>query len=243
MNVTANGKAIILVRVSTAQQANSDVGVNNQISKCRAYADIHGLDVVEVVEDLGVSGSVGDREGLNRAKEMINNGSIGTVITYSLSRIGRNLLNILKFVDDCGFKTGKARLICVADGIDTNNGGPMANMLMQFLGIIAEMELQHITERNRSVKMYLKGNNRYCGGNVGKFLKVEIRDGKKYVDFDNKELLNRIVEMRSTMTLKEISEKLKGEGIVNSRGTHYSVASICQIIKRYGHGVGNRMAA
>jgi DNA invertase Pin-like site-specific DNA recombinase len=174
---------------------------------------------------------------------MINNGSICTVITYSLSRIGRNLLNILKFVDDCGFKTGKARLICVADGIDTNNGGPMANMLMQFLGIIAEMELQHITERNRSVKMYLKGSNRYCGGNVGKFLKVEIRDGKKYVDFDNKELLNRIVEMRSTMTLKEISEKLKGEGIVNSRGTHYSVASICQIIKRYGHGDGNRIAA
>lgn len=246
MNAQNINKAVIVVRVSTAQQASSDVGINAQIEKCRSFASANGLDVVAIVEDLAVSGSVGieKRAGLSEAKEMVMNGDVGVVITYSLSRIGRNLLNILKFIDDCGFKSGKARLVCVADNIDTKNGGPMSNMLLSFMGIISEMELQNITERNRSVKMYLKGNNRYCGGNTGKFLKVEVRDGKKYVGVDNKELLNRIVEMRNSgMTLKMISDGLKSEGVMNSRGTHYSIQSLCQIIKRYGQSVALMDAA
>jgi DNA invertase Pin-like site-specific DNA recombinase len=239
MNATSSEKAVIVVRVSTEQQSNSEVGASTQLDICRRWAIANGVEVVEVCEDLGVSGSldITKRNGLNEAKNIIQSGKASIVICASLSRIGRNLFNVLKFIDEIGVKKSRSRLVCVSDNIDTKNGGFMANAMLQMMGIFAELELENIVSRNRQVKAYLKNNGRYCGGRMGVFLKMEVgSDGKKYVSHKNEEVMNSMVKMREMgMTYRQIAEELANLGIKNSRGTNFSLQSVQQLLKRHGN--------
>jgi len=241
MNAITSEKAVIVVRVSTEQQSNSEVGANTQLDICQKWASVNGIQVVAICEDLGVSGSldISKRNGLTEAKNFIQSGQATVVICASLSRIGRNLFNVLKFIDEIGVKKNKSRLVCVSDNIDTKNGGFMANAMLQMMGIFAELELENIVSRNRQVKAYLKNNGRYCGGKVGIFLKMEVgNDGKKYVSQNNEEVMNRMVQMREMgMTYRQIAEELTHLGIKNSRGTNFSLQSVQQLLKRYGNAV------
>lgn len=234
-------KAVIVVRVSTEQQSNSEVGANTQLEMCQRWAMSNGIEVVQVCEDLGISGSVANRDGLNEAKSIIQKGEANIVICASLSRIGRNLLNVLSFIDEIGVKKNKCRLVCIQEGIDTKNGGLMANVFIQLAGMFAELELEGITARNRQVKAYLKNNSRYAGGRMGLFLKMEVgTDGKKYISQNNEEILRDMVQMRNDgMTYREIAENLKAKDIKNSRGTCFSLQSVQQMLKRHGATIQN----
>src|SRR4051794_8088747 len=54
----AADKAVIVLRVSTRQQADSGLGLEAQREAALAFCAAEGLDVVAVEEDAGVSGSV-----------------------------------------------------------------------------------------------------------------------------------------------------------------------------------------
>ena len=54
-------------RVSTEEQATGGLSLAAQESKVRAYADLYGLELVDVIVDPGVSAKTLDRPGLARA--------------------------------------------------------------------------------------------------------------------------------------------------------------------------------
>ena len=78
--------AIIYTRVSTKGQETCAL----QEAECRYYAEAHGLEVVEVFTDDGLSGTSLDRPGLNAARRFIARCEVGgTLLVYHIDRSTR----------------------------------------------------------------------------------------------------------------------------------------------------------
>src|SRR3954447_22041807 len=82
---TAEGKAAVYVRVSTAEQA--DPGLNggsleSQEARCRALCEARGLDVARVFIDAGQSGGMLDRPALTALRAAVAAGEVAAVVVY-----------------------------------------------------------------------------------------------------------------------------------------------------------------
>ena len=63
-------KAVGYIRVSTEDQAREGVSLDNQRAKIQAYCNLKDLDLIEIIEDAGVSAKNLNRLGIKRAIEM-----------------------------------------------------------------------------------------------------------------------------------------------------------------------------
>jgi site-specific DNA recombinase len=82
-------KAAIYTRVSTGQQAEEGHSLANQKDACTKYAEDHGLQVVKIYEDAGVSGTTSDRPAMQRALKETD--SFEHLVIYDSTRLGREL--------------------------------------------------------------------------------------------------------------------------------------------------------
>src|SRR6478752_5696365 len=80
-----NTPVAILVRVSTNAQDNA-----RQITELQAVATANQWDVVEVIEETGVSGSSHNRPGVDRAIALAESGKIKKLLVHEISRLARN---------------------------------------------------------------------------------------------------------------------------------------------------------
>lgn len=81
------------------------------------YAKRHDLPMIMYYEDEGVSGNNFDRPGLNEIIKGVNDGTIGTVVVTSISRIGRDMVGVWK-IQNMLSESG-TRLIAAVDGTDS----------------------------------------------------------------------------------------------------------------------------
>ena len=88
-----------------------------------------------------ISGKEKDRPQLNKMIFELKEGDV--VYCESLSRIGRNLKDIINIVDQ--LKNKSVRVIIVKEGIDTDSS--TYKLLLGIFGAIAEMERENIQER------------------------------------------------------------------------------------------------
>lgn len=88
-----------------------------------------------------MSGARDDRPGLTTLMEYVREGD--TVVVWKLDRLGRNMLHILKTVEEL---TGRGvTLVSVTDGIDSST--PAGRMMIGVLGSLAEYERELVKER------------------------------------------------------------------------------------------------
>jgi len=78
------------VRVSTETQAEKGYGKDVQENAIRDYCKQNGLELVEVFSDLGVSGTLIERDGLTDLLASISEGEVKTVIVMNTSRLWRS---------------------------------------------------------------------------------------------------------------------------------------------------------
>ncbi|MFA4942626.1 MAG: recombinase family protein, partial [Patescibacteria group bacterium] len=88
-----NQKGIIYYRVSTEDQAQSGVSLEQQKNACLEYAQKHNIEILEMFHDDGVSAKTIERAGL---KELLkycakNSKKIDCVIVYKIDRLSRNV--------------------------------------------------------------------------------------------------------------------------------------------------------
>ena len=102
-------------------------------------------DVVEVIEDIGVSGAVAGRrrEGMGRVMEMVNRREVDVVLVYSVDRLGRNLTDVILLVEELEQK-GVA-LVIHKNGVDTST--TYGKTLLSFFALVAQMEKDFIKAR------------------------------------------------------------------------------------------------
>lgn len=141
-------KVVIYCRVSTEDQAENGTSLESQKQICEAQASAMGMQIVDVIEDAGVSGTKYDtRPGINKALELIEAGDADVLLTTKLDRIGRSSRVIYGIVE----RAVKAGAQVIADGMkfDQSTAG---KYLLAVLSTTAEVEWDNIRERTMGGK-------------------------------------------------------------------------------------------
>jgi DNA invertase Pin-like site-specific DNA recombinase len=138
----------ILVRVSTKRQETE-----RQVHELQSVAAARGWQVIEVVEEDGVSGAAkdADRHGLARVEALAAAGAIRKVLVHEVSRVGRRPAVVHGFVER--LLDLKVSLYWHSQRIETmldsGKRNPAAGMM---LAVLAEMALaERETLRDRIV--------------------------------------------------------------------------------------------
>jgi DNA invertase Pin-like site-specific DNA recombinase len=126
------GHLIGYARVSTAGQDTA-----TQEAKLKAA----GCTLIRT--ETGSGGSRNGRDELASIFDFIRRGDV--LIVVKLDRLGRNTRDVLNLVHELEEKGASLRVLEPA--IDT--GGPMGRMVLTVLGMVAEMELGFIRDRQR----------------------------------------------------------------------------------------------
>jgi DNA invertase Pin-like site-specific DNA recombinase len=133
-------KAAIYCRVSTNEQTTA-----NQKRELLAVAKRHDWEVVEVIEDQGVSGANGrdKRPGLDRLLTMVARKEIDMVAAWSVDRLGRSLRHLVSLLEELDAKG--VDLYLHQQGLDTST--PSGRAMFGMLSVFSEFERAILRER------------------------------------------------------------------------------------------------
>ena len=133
------GQIIAYARVSTDKQE-----FDRQVDALKA----HGYD--KLIQEK-FTGTKRDRDGLNRLVEVVRPGD--TIIVESLSRLGRNTIDILKLIDDL-YTQGIAVKSLKEGIIDTStpSGKFITGIFAQVAQLERDLTVQRVNEGLRSAK-------------------------------------------------------------------------------------------
>jgi DNA invertase Pin-like site-specific DNA recombinase len=135
---------VAYVRVSTAGQAQSGLGLEAQRRAIRKASRAQGLTIAGWYEDAGRSGaSVARRPGLRAALAEIQAERADGLICAKVDRLGRSAADVAGLVERA-HKEGW-RLIALDIGLDL--GTPAGELVANALGMAARFEWRRISER------------------------------------------------------------------------------------------------
>lgn len=160
----------ILARVSTDKQDTS-----RQIDELREVAASNGWEVVEVIDELGVSGKANEDEryGLLRAYVLASQGDIQKVLVHEVSRIARRNSIAHKFIEE--MENLGVSLYWHAQRIETllasGKRNPAASIMFSLLAELARNERETLVDRINSGLAKARREGKTLGRPKGSTLK------------------------------------------------------------------------
>ena len=165
-------KLFCYLRVSTAGQADSGLGLDAQDARCRAYAAAMGHDLLAVVAE-SASGATLDRPALADIARQLRRGEADGLLVARLDRLTRRVRDLFDLVEPGSdparplvglFAPGGSALLSVADHLDTSSA--MGRFALGLLGLLAQWERETIGERTSAALGALAARGAYTGGGV-----------------------------------------------------------------------------
>lgn len=156
-------------RVSSEKQTDG-YGLDIQKSMVEEYCKKEGIELVKEFIDGGFTGSNTDRYGLQSLIEYIKKNKIEYLIVYTISRLSRNLYDLLTIIKD--LESIGCSIIFIKEGIVSDS--IQGKMLINIIGLVGEIELGNI--RNFTYKGLLENANN-GKKNGGKMLGFNIVKG------------------------------------------------------------------
>lgn len=211
-------------RVSTEEQAREGVSIAAQRSKLRAYAELHECELVEVLEDKGLSASTLERPGLERALELLRSGQVEGLVVAKLDRLTRRTRDLLELVEELCQERGLA-LVSIAENVDTTTAS--GRLMLTVLGALASWERETIQERTRDVLAHLRAEGVRMGaaGLGWRYAEELDSEGRRVVVAvpEEKRIERRIRNLRGRgYSLRAIAARLEADGVPTKRGgTHW----------------------
>ena len=221
-------KAIGYIRVSTTEQANEGYSLAAQERKLRAYADLYGIDLVDVIADAGASAKALDRPGLTEALARIEAGEAEGILVAKLDRLTRSVRDLGNLIDRYFGEKAGARLMAVDDQIDTKSAG--GRLVLNVLASVSQWEREVIGERTAAALAEKKA----IGEAVSRpGFGERIQDGRLVADEAEAAVVARVADLRTEgRTLQAIADTLIAEGIPTKRGGSWAPATVAGILKR-----------
>jgi DNA invertase Pin-like site-specific DNA recombinase len=184
-------KAVIYVRVSTKEQ-NSD----RQILDLKKYSNELGLEIVKIFSDSisGYKKGFDDRENFNLMIDYINQNKINHVLVSELSRISRQYIQTVIFIEDCSKK--KINIHIHKEKLSTlNEDGTvnyLAQMMVGLLSSIATQESETLGYRIKSGKQseVLKGKSYH-----GMLYAYDKKDGYPIINEEKAIVVRKMYDM------------------------------------------------
>ena len=157
-----NGAGVLgYIRVSTVEQADRGVSLDAQRQRLRAYCEAHGLALMWVEEDAGVSARrTTNRPALQRALKALAKGEASGLVAVKLDRLSRTTRDVLDLVARAE-KEGWA-LHSIDERLDTSS--PQGRFVVTVLGALAQLEREQAGERTRVALAELRRQGRRVSG-------------------------------------------------------------------------------
>jgi len=225
--------AVVLLRVSTKIQAESKTGMLAQENACLDYAKSNGLEVVEIIKELGVSGgaSIDKRSGLVRALSLLETG--GTLLVAKYDRLSRSFLN--QMLIERAVEAKKAKIVAV-DNENAAAADPSSVLLRRLLSAVAEHERAIIRGRVSSAHKARRRAGLVCGHPPYGFNRGE--KDELVVNPEEQAIWTYVEELRSTPLGKKkkhpwrvVAEKLNEQGFKNRSGREWKLHNLFVINK------------
>jgi site-specific DNA recombinase len=231
-------KVIAYPRVSTDEQSEEGVSLQAQTARMRAYAELYGLEIVDVVEDAGFSAKTLDRPGLQAALARLKRGEVAGILVAKLDRLSRSVADWNYLISEYfGEKPGK-QLFSVGEQIDTRTAA--GRLVLNVLMSVAQWERETIGERTTEALRYKKSRGEKTGGAIpyGFQLGPDKPGGKGPIKTlvpceAEQQALALMGKLRADgLTLKAIGDELTARGISRREGGSWEPQYIHRLLKR-----------
>jgi site-specific DNA recombinase len=220
------------VRVSTEEQSREGISLDTQRARIRAYCAMRGLELVELVEDPGVSASrpLRAREGGRRLLELLRRRRIAGVVAFKLDRLFRNCADCLANVevwDRAG--VGLHLLDLGGSAIDTSSA--MGKFFLTVMAGAAELERNQISERTSAVLRHKADRGEYTGGAPPFGYRLAADGVQLEADPSEQRVLARARELRGQgASLRRIAAQLAAEGLTSRTGGGFAVVQVQRLL-------------
>jgi DNA invertase Pin-like site-specific DNA recombinase len=210
---TETTRAVIYLRCSTGEQAVSGLGLEAQEAAARRTCEVRGWQVVAVVADAGVSGTVDplSRPAMAEAVALLCSGGGDVLVASKLDRLSRSafdLLGLVKQSESCGFA------IATSDGA-VDSTSPVGRFITTAMAGVAELERALIAERTRNALAAKKARGARLGRPVT--LPAEVRS-----------LVAKL--RREGLSLAAIADRLNIDGHRNGTGGEFTRSAVQKIV-------------
>jgi site-specific DNA recombinase len=221
-------RCAVYARFSSEKQ--SPLSIDDQVRKCREYAERQGWVVLDsqIFSDQAISGATNDRLALRRMLAAANDKPkpFDVILVDDTSRISRTLKDSFNIHDDLRF--AEVRLVFVSQGIDSDS--EQAEVLLATHGIVDSLYLK---ELGKKVHRGVEGkalSGLHTGGRCFGYRNVPIEDPTRAdqhgrtmitgvrlaVREDQAAVVRRIFTMYSAgNSLQRVSKILNAEGVTS----------------------------
>lgn len=224
-------KTIGYIRVSKDEQAKEGISLDAQKDKIRRYCELHGLDLVRIAVEPGVSASrimFAKRPAGQEIIKAIKAGEVQAVVGIKLDRFFRSVHDCSEVIS--AWDRAGVSIHFIDMHIDTSHA--MGKFFLTIMAGIAEMEAGLIGERTKAVLDYKVSKGEYIGGQIpyGKKLAA---DKKMLLDDAGEQSAIRMMVRwyDSSVSVATMIRRLVAQGIP-PRGQEWHRNTIRRIILR-----------
>lgn len=222
-NTAPTKNAVIYARYSSHSQR--DVSIEQQVQKCREYAEREGLTVVGIYSDAAMSGKTDKRPQFQRMMKDSTKGGFSYVIAWKSNRMGRNMLEAM--INDVRLMEEGVRCRYVEEDFGDTASGRFALRNM--------MNVNQFYSENMAedIRRGLMDNASKCMVNVRPPLGYKKGEDGRFV-IDNKtspivqEIFNRLL---SGWSYADIAADLNRRGIKTAYGREWNKGSFHAMVK------------
>jgi len=174
-------------------------------------------ELVDIYIDDGYSGVSFDIPAFEKLKDDIESGSIGTVITKDMSRLGRNFIETAYYIGEY-FPRNNVRYIAINDQFDSDS--PDAHeqqIMMEIKALINDRYVKEVSTKRKQVAAAKTEEGQFIGGMAPYGYKIKKENGKRTLEIDaySAGIVKRIFsEVASGRTRREVADGLNRDGIM-----------------------------
>ncbi len=217
-------KAIGYIRVSTDEQAKEGMSLENQESKIRSYCDLKDFELLEIIQDAGISAKNLRRPGAQKVLEMAQKKMVDAVVVYKLDRMFRSTVDALETTKQ--FDTWGVSFHSIAENLDTKSA--MGKFFFTLTAALAEMEREIIGERTRDVLQRKKANGEVYGHVPFGYKRFK---GKLLANEAEQEIIKTVLGLRDKgFNYSRISRKLNQQGFKTKKGNQWYPQTVKNVV-------------
>lgn len=216
-NKDIRAAAYLRLSIEDGDKAESN-SIGNQRELIRDFAaERPGLHLVEEYADDGYTGTNFERPGFKRMMEDIKSGKINCIIVKDLSRLGRNYIEMGKYLEQI-FPMMGIRFIAINDNYDNANAesNDSDNIVVPFKNLLNDSYCRDISIKVRSQLDMKRRKGEFIGGYaIYGYCKDERNKNRLVVDEYAADIVRSIYRRKlEGMSAQAIAEQLNSENVL-----------------------------